>query len=227
MWLYRLEIKKVTPESRKKQNDHLVYESSYELYINNTLAIVFSCLPKLEENLVRGYLRMHGYHYENLREGDIHIQNDTINVHTTLESTIQTPVFSKNLAISSSSIFKLTATFQENALLFKKTAVTESAATIYNEKITSFAEDIHLDNAIYKVLGDPLSKTCNGIILSGKLTLGILKKLHKCGTYYIILRTAPSYNAYQYALEHNIIIIGFSRGLRYNIYTYPNRIHNY
>ena len=125
-------------------------------------------------------------------------------------------------------IEKLVREFEKRSSVFRSTGGTHSAALADKERILLFKEDIGRHNAVDKVLGEVLFKRISMedkvLILSGRISSDILLKSARGKINLIVSRSAPTSLAIELALKLGITIVGFARGKRMNIYTYPARV---
>jgi FdhD protein len=136
--------------------------------------------------------------------------------------------------IASSCVFKsncinsLMVDFQKRSEVFSKTGGVHSAAIADNNTILVFREDIGRHNAIDKVIGQMISNNCSFedkiMITSGRISSEIIFKIQKCRIPIIISRSAPTDQAVKLARDMGIILVGFARGYRMNIYSEEERI---
>jgi FdhD protein len=125
-------------------------------------------------------------------------------------------------------IFNLMKKFQKSSPLFKKTGGVHSAALCKEGEIVKQNEDIGRHNAIDKILGEcflegiPMDDKV--VLTSGRISSEIVLKVAKCNIPVIVSRCAPTHLAVKLAEKLKITLIGFVRGGRMNIYTYPQRI---
>ena len=130
--------------------------------------------------------------------------------------------------ITPAQIENLVKEFEKRSSVFKSTGGTHSAALASRDKILLFKEDIGRHNAVDKVLGEALFKRISIeeklLILSGRISSDILLKSARGKTNLIISRSAPTSLAIELALKLGITLVGFARGKRMNIYTYPARV---
>ena len=121
-------------------------------------------------------------------------------------------------------IFETTAYFQQSAVLFKKTAITESAALACANKLVVHSEDLSQETALYKLIGrnffheNKYSYSELSLLISAKLDLSLIKKIALLGLGLVISRTAPTKQALDFAADYNISVVGFARGKRFNWY---------
>ncbi|MDP2960581.1 MAG: formate dehydrogenase accessory sulfurtransferase FdhD, partial [candidate division Zixibacteria bacterium] len=118
--------------------------------------------------------------------------------------------------------------FEVKSSVFKSTGGTHSAALADKEKILLFKEDIGRHNAVDKILGESLIENIPWqdklLISSGRVSSDILLKAGRAKINLIISRSAPTSLALELAQRLGITVIGFARGKRMNIYTYPMRV---
>jgi len=119
-------------------------------------------------------------------------------------------------------------TFRNISTLYLETGGVHSAALSDGRDILFFSEDIGRHNAVDKLIGKAFLKGVsigNKILLtSGRVTSEIVTKAGRNRFPILISRAAASCMAINYAEDMGITLIGFARGDRMNIYTWPNRI---
>ncbi|WP_066505131.1 formate dehydrogenase accessory sulfurtransferase FdhD [Abyssisolibacter fermentans] len=133
------------------------------------------------------------------------------------------------ILLNKNNIIETMIAFNEQSILFKETGGVHSCALGYNKKIIRFEEDIGRHNAMDKIIGWSILNDINFkdkyILTSGRISSEIIKKVAKCSIPAIISRSAPTSLSIQIAEKLNIMIIGFARGRKMNIYTkYDNFI---
>ncbi|RAP28756.1 hypothetical protein DID78_04480 [Candidatus Marinamargulisbacteria bacterium SCGC AG-343-D04] len=220
MWVQGVNITKVTDKKKRKQIDHLILEKESTLYFNDDLITTLVHTPQLEKELGLGYLLSHGYSVMN--SDSFSFKDSSIRVNSSEEKA----VFLKHSTIDrldSSIVFSLTAFFQEAALLFKQTAISESAAIADDKTLLYKAEDLYQSNAFYKVLGQAVVQNESTfhdkiLLLSAKCDSQLMKLCCRFHFKAILTRTAPTFQAVQMANDANILLIGFARGKRFNLY---------
>jgi len=118
--------------------------------------------------------------------------------------------------------------FRNLSSLYLETGGVHSAALSDGQRILFFSEDIGRHNAVDKLMGKAFMKSVsleNKILLtSGRVTSEIMTKAGRNRFPILISRAAPSCMAISYAEDMGITLIGFARGDRLNIYSWPNRI---
>jgi FdhD protein len=123
----------------------------------------------------------------------------------------------------------LLKTFRNISSLYLETGGVHSAALSDGKEILIFSEDIGRHNAVDKLIGkaflQAISIENKVLITSGRVTSEIVTKAGRNRFPILISRAAPSCMAISYAEDMGITLIGFARGERMNIYTWPNRIN--
>jgi FdhD protein len=125
-------------------------------------------------------------------------------------------------------IRRLLATFRSISSLYLETGGVHSAALSDGRDILFFSEDIGRHNAVDKLIGKAFLKGVNIenkiLLTSGRVTSEIVTKTGRNRFPVLISRAAPSCMAISYAEDMGITLVGFARGDRMNIYTWPNRV---
>ncbi|MBS1128765.1 MAG: formate dehydrogenase family accessory protein FdhD, partial [Nitrospirae bacterium] len=103
-----------------------------------------------------------------------------------------------------------------------------SAALSDGKDLLFFSEDIGRHNAVDKLIGKAFLKGVsieNKILFtSGRVTSEIVTKAGRNRFPILVSRAAASCMAISYAEDMGITLVGFARGDRMNIYTWPTRI---
>lgn len=132
------------------------------------------------------------------------------------------------ITLTSSEIQRLMHEFEKRSVLFRKTGGVHASALADKEKILIYFEDIGRHNAVDKVLGKCLLEevSCQDkiLLLSGRISSDILAKVSQSGLSIIMSRSAPTSLAVKNAKKLGITLVGFARGSRMNIYSFPMRI---
>jgi len=130
--------------------------------------------------------------------------------------------------LSTEQISNLMKEFEIKSSVFKKTGGTHSAALADKDQILLFNEDIGRHNAVDKIIGESLIQKIpledKLLISSGRVSSDILLKSWRAKINLILSRSAPTSLAVDLAQRLGITIVGFARGKRMNIYSYPMRI---
>jgi FdhD protein len=132
------------------------------------------------------------------------------------------------ITLTFSEIQKLMHEFEKRSLLFRQTGGVHAAALADKEKILIYSEDIGRHNAVDKVFGkcllEEISREDKLLLLSGRISSDILAKASKSKVSIIVSRSAPTSLAVKNALKLGITLVGFARGSKMNIYSFPLRI---
>ncbi|MFA5576112.1 MAG: formate dehydrogenase accessory sulfurtransferase FdhD [Tissierellaceae bacterium] len=113
--------------------------------------------------------------------------------------------------------------FSRKSQLFLNTGGVHSCALCSKSDILVFEEDIGRHNALDKVLGraflDRMDLSDKLVLTSGRISSEMLIKSAKRGIPAIISRSAPTSLSVELARELNILVVGFARGEKMNIYS--------
>lgn len=112
---------------------------------------------------------------------------------------------------------------------FRKTGGVHVAAIYRSDgTLVTFAEDIGRHNAVDKVIGSSILKGIDlgncFLALSGRLTGDIVLKAAKMGLPIVASLAAAINSGIAIAKEVELTLVGFVRGKRMNIYSFPERI---
>ena len=127
------------------------------------------------------------------------------------------------ITLKKEEVFSLSNEFGKKSDLFLTTGGVHSCAICKNDEIIMFEEDIARHNALDKILGRAFLEGINLddkiILTSGRISSEILIKIAKREIPVIISRSAPTDLAVEMAGRLNILLIGFARGERMNLYS--------
>ncbi len=130
--------------------------------------------------------------------------------------------------VASPEIQQLMTEFEKRSVLFRKTGGVHAASLANKERIIIYFEDIGRHNAVDKVFGKCFQEeeSCADkvLLLSGRISSDILAKASRSGVNIIVSRSAPTSLAIKNAQKLGITLVGFARGSKMNIYSFPTRI---
>ncbi|HEX8949519.1 MAG TPA: formate dehydrogenase accessory sulfurtransferase FdhD [Dissulfurispiraceae bacterium] len=130
--------------------------------------------------------------------------------------------------IKAEALKQLFRKFQNASELYKLTGCVHSAGISDGSDILCLAEDIGRHNAVDKVIGylilENIPFTGKIMLASGRLSSEIVSKCAKWGIPIVASRTSPTSLAVDIAEKSGVTVVGFIRGDRLNIYTYPERV---
>lgn len=130
--------------------------------------------------------------------------------------------------MSGSVILDAVKKLQTQPSIFRETGGTHGVFLISPVDIVCFREDIGRHNAADKILGKCFQENIplqdKALVSTGRISSEILLKVAKMSVPILVSRSAPTSLAVELAERLGVTLIGFARGERMNIYTYPERI---
>jgi len=145
------------------------------------------------------------------------------------QPTLGLPHVQSDLEVGAETISNCVNRLNFIAETYRKTGGVHVAAIYRSDgTLVTFAEDVGRHNAVDKVIG---SCTLNGIdfnscflALSGRLTADIVLKAARVSLPIIASLAAAIDSGIEVAINTELTLVGFVRGKRMNIYTFPERI---
>jgi len=238
------EIIRVKKNKKEKVFDCIVVEKQLNIYLNKRLFLRIMCLPVEVKELIYGLFYSNGYIEKTADIKDLKVIENNCFVEIEKEIgkkvlTIGSSCFSsffniediiedkkEYIDIERFDVIKIMKEFQDMSKTYKKTGGTHSAGIYDGKDIYFFSEDIGRHNAIDKTIGKAILndyKTEGKILLtSGRISSEIVFKVKRAKFSGIFSFSAPTSLSIELAEKFKIVLIGFVRGERFNIYTGRN-----
>lgn len=246
-------LTRIKGNKREEISDLVARETTFTILLNKKKLVTLNCSPEKYKFLGLGFLYTSGILQKkediisldiNEKQGlmDIKIKGASLSSEDIINSNLwivsyqqseeqkETPLsIDTSLKISSNLVYSLISEMQERANFFKLTGGVHSCALANQQgSIMLFSEDISRYNTIDKILGEAFLKNIPRedkiILTSCRITSDILTKIAVGRVPIIISRAASTDWAVELAQKIGITLVGFVRGERMNIYTYPERI---
>jgi FdhD protein len=240
--IQNINIIRVKGENLTREEDIVILEYPFTLFIEEEEIITLLCSPSSLEYLAIGFLYSEGYidSIEDILKIRIEEDKGICNIKLYNANKFRDNLRGKRTITSGCGkgtlFYNVLDSFKSEKIknpipikseLFKDTGGVHSCALCTYEDILIFEEDIGRHNALDKVFGRALVegiKTQDKIILtSGRISSEILIKAAKRQVPVIVSRSAPTSLSIELGEELGISLIGFARGEKMNIYTnFPN-----
>lgn len=236
-------IKESRAGKTTEKKDVVAVEKNMEMILNGKTRVSLSISPREFREFTYGFLFSSGFITSGNDVKKLHIREDRIEVtlelkrdadhilslgssggrHIEFTSNREEKPFQERFIPPFEKLFPLFEEFTGKSAVFAETGGVHSAAVGDGETITFFSEDIGRHNAVDKVIGkaflQKIAFSRHFLLLSGRISSEIVKKSFYAGFSTIVSRSAPTSLAIEKAKKNNMLIIGFLRGNRFNIYT--------
>lgn len=210
--------------------DVIAEELFIRVFVDQKIYGSLVCSPWALDELVVGYLYTDGV-IESY--GDIAaLETEADAVYVTLRpDAAQTPAPAESPApcrLTADAVTRLVGDLETNSQLFHHTGGVHTAALSDGADILARCEDVGRHNALDRLIGRCLIRGIplagRAIVFSGRVPDEILRKVVRVGCSAILSVSAPTSLAVETAQAEGILLIGFVRGNRFNVYTHPERL---
>ncbi len=243
-------IYKITQDCREEE-DIIAIEKRLRIRVNGREILKLYCSPLMIRELVAGFFMTEGiiegsWCAERMEisygdeivvdipaEGTVNLEGATITSGcvggvTFDRAASTTDTQPKDLSISADQLRGLFNKFQKASSLYNLTGCIHSAAVSDGKNLIVLAEDIGRHNAVDKAIGycflENISLEDKIMLVSGRLSSEMTSKCIRWSIPVVVSRTAPTALSVEMAERNGITLIGFMRGVRFNIYSNPQRI---
>lgn len=140
------------------------------------------------------------------------------------------PLHSRGWSLALSEVPRLVAEMRVDQRMFDRTGALHAAALVDSGLVMLWVrEDVGRHNAVDKVVGralfdDLLPLTDHTLVVSGRISYEIVHKALTAGVGAIVAVSGPTSLAIELAREHGLVLVGFSRGARMNVYAGNDRV---
>lgn len=211
------------------QSRDLVKETNWRLIVNGEEADTFACSPWELEEVALGILFFRG----TICRAEEVAQLRVLPAEGRMEAVLRPlppPVREEGepFLLRASQVLSLAAGLEAGAGLFRRTGGVHTAALARQETILLRREDVSRHGALEKLAGAclrekfPMAGTI--LVFSGRVSHEIVSMAGRMGCGAVIARSAPTDLACRAAEEREMVLIGFAREERFNLYTCPHRV---
>lgn len=219
----------------KKKDDAVIRELRANLIINGELYLSMMCLPQNFEEMAVGFMFSEGLikSYSDIEKidatctGNIFVfTHEPVTPNTTQEEDLQELVGTQSLAYQE--IVDMMSDFNKQSPLFNEGGGVHFAALRFKNGNNIFYEDVGRHNAVDKVIGKAIIQDLpikEGVLLiSGRISTEIVLKTARLGIPILVSQSGPTNVSLALAQKVNMTLIGFARGMRFNVYAGAHRI---
>ena len=212
--------------------DTLVLEREISISVNGERAVLTSCSPGHERELVYGFLFSEGFIGSVDEVASIESKGDEFFVeveggrHPTVDRF--PPRVESPLTLPAGRLLDAGRECRERGAIFRKTGGTHAASLGDVSRSVNFFEDVSRTCALEKAMGDALlGGTDFGdtfIFLSSRVSLRMVLKAARCGIPIFASVSAPTLQAVEAVRTLNLCLCCFVRGERLVIYSHKWRV---
>ena len=209
-------------------------EIPVKIHINGKHASTLFASPSQLKELGVGWVLDHGIvkTASDITEVKVEENNIRISCAEEVEARLKTstakPFVKSNYRVKAEKILKFVSMLNEEAVVFKATGGTHSAAVFQEEKLIGFAEDVGRHNAVDKAIGAAALRKADFskcvLASSGRQPANMVLKAAHVGIPVIASIAAPIHSGVETAIKTGVTLICFARSHRMNIYSHPERI---
>ncbi|HSM23572.1 MAG TPA: formate dehydrogenase accessory sulfurtransferase FdhD [Anaerolineaceae bacterium] len=236
-------------EGWKKSNHIPPEELSVVLTINGEAWLSFGCSPFLIKELAIGFL-FNEHIIESFSEvEDIRLCDNLKNVDIWLKHVAEKPdkwentsgcaggktsrvqkderVIAVDCCVDPQTILELFSLLLNQQQFYKESRGIHCSLMTDGDQNHLIAEDIGRHNTIDKLAGLYLLSNQNWtpkfILTTGRVSTEMIQKSARLGAPIVVTRTSPTKSSVDFAIEHNISLIGYTRRNEFTIYAHPER----
>jgi FdhD protein len=249
-----MKITKIKDGTSTSIEDEVIVDTFLSVSLNGKHIASFICSPGLEQEAALGYAFSTGilgsidqikktsykdYNVDILTSVPISPPTVNANIITSacgvpeewlkLRKGYKLPRVESDVKVSSRTVISAARKLNETSEVFRRTGGTHAAALFKPDGELIFStEDISRHVALDKVIGKAITTKTDlkrtFIASTGRLASDMVVKAVYAGIPILASIAAPFASGIQLAEATNITLVGFVRGERMNIYTYPERI---
>jgi FdhD protein len=220
----KIEIIRCKNNSKEKFKDLIINEAYLDLWVNNTFLTSIAYTPGNEKELVYGYLFLNNFisrkkDVKSLILEKIDSEHKICRAETVRNSR-KSYYKKERIELDCDEILSLMKKTLLKATIFEKTGGAHISSLSDGKGIISYFEDVSRTVTILKIAGDFLMRNLQPYIFltSARINDRIVNYVKKLDVKIIVSHSAPTDLAIKKASEFNILLVGFARDNRFNIY---------
>lgn len=212
--------------------DTVAEEVFIRILINGSVHGSLDCSPWELDELAVGYLYTEGVLQNPFDIESLQVENDTVSVQLrqNADRAPLPPSSAQPLCFTAEDVTRLMEQMENSSHLFRHTGGVHSAALTDGHTILASCEDVGRRNALDRLVGRCLLRGIPmagmAVLFSGRVPEEVVRKAACVGCGAIFSVSAPTSRGILAAREEQILLAGFVRGNRFNVYTFPERIQS-
>ncbi|MBT3669163.1 MAG: formate dehydrogenase accessory sulfurtransferase FdhD [Chloroflexi bacterium] len=230
----------------------VIVEQPVTLYVNGKSWLTFMCTPKDLKELAAGFLFNEGVIQSKTEIKVIEVGKNDQHIDIWLNRTIDEPknwrrtsgcaggytsaiieeiepVELSSINISADQILELFRILLQNQESYKEVGGVHSSALSDGKSLIYIPEDVGRHNTIDKISGkillDDIEISPIILLTTGRLSSEMIQKAARMKSSIVVSRTSPTTLSIEIAESLGVTVIGYARGKKLTVYTYPERIN--
>ncbi|ABL78656.1 formate dehydrogenase family accessory protein FdhD [Thermofilum pendens Hrk 5] len=204
--------------------DRVVVERAYAVYVNGSRLVSLSCSPGMEEELALGFLA--GLGFSPSRGYSVSVEGGRVEVRGELERAPWRRGWGK---FPAEVVVRAVERLAELGEGFRATGALHGALCFTpGGEVVGFVEDVSRHCAVDKCLGLAVKRGLDlgslGFAVTCRLTGSVVEKFVSASVPLVASKAAVTLQGVLAAERGGVTLVGFARGGRFNVYTYPKRI---
>lgn len=228
----RIAIIRIEAGRIEDAEDLLVLEREIAIYGNGERAVLTSCSPGHERELVYGFLFSEGFIGSVDEVASIESRRDEIFAELGREPRLALdplpPRVESSFTLSAERLLDAARECCGRGAIFRETGGTHAASLGDASRSVNFFEDVSRTCVLEKAMGDALLREIDFeetfLFITSRVSRRMVLKVARCGIPILGAVSAPTLQAVEAAEALNICLCGFVRDERLNVYTHGWRV---
>lgn len=211
-------------------DDEVAVEREVRLLVGGSLEVTLTCTPFMLRELAVGYLYTSGLIDRVVDVVSVEVGPDEVRVEARLRRPPRRPkpLAGLGVEVTPEAVIRAVRGIGE-AEVYRRTGGTHVAGLASPDgELLIVAEDVGRHNAVDKAVGWALLSEVDlrggVLVVSGRLSTVMVEKAVMAGVPVVVSVSAPTSMGVELAERYCVTLLGFVRGDRFNVYTWPHRV---